>query len=298
MKILVTGGAGFVARHLSRELTRNGNEAVLTDVVDARLADFHRADLTDRAAITNLIRQVQPEAIVHLGAISFVPDAAKDPGLLERVNVGGTRNLLEALQNAPQRERRNPAFLFVSTAQVNHNPQSAYAKSKFDAETVVLEYAKKGIRVVIARPSNHTGPGQSSKFVVPSFIRQALDIKAGRRAKFSVGNLNSIRDFTDVRDVVTAYRILLTHSEPGNIYYIGSNNLITIGQLLKQIAETVGISPESETDSALWRPTDASEILNISPLVRLGWAPSIPLEQTLRDMATEISKAYPQITRE
>lgn len=157
---------------------------------------------------------------------------------------------------------------------------------------------KKGIRVVIARPSNHTGPGQSSKFVVPSFIRQALDIKAGRRAKFSVGNLNSIRDFTDVRDVVTAYRILLTRSEPGNIYYIGSNNLTTIGQLLKKIAETVGISPASETDSALWRPTDASEILNISPLVRLGWKPSIPLDQTLRDMATEISKTYPQITRE
>ena len=290
MKVLVTGGAGFVARHLARELTRNGNEAVLTDIVDAQLADFHRADLTDRAAIADLVRQVQPEAIVHLGAISFVPDAAKDPGLLERVNVGGTRNLLDALQNAPRHGRRNPAFLFVSTAQVNHLPRSAYAESKATAESVVQQFANAGIDVLIARPANHTGPGQSPKFVVPSFIRQALEIQAERRSSFTTGNLDSIRDFTDVRDIVAAYRLILEHGDPGNIYNIGSNNRISIGKLLELIATIVGIPPKSETDPTLWRPTDASEPINVSDLTRLGWAAKISFEQTLRDMVTAMQK--------
>ena len=290
MKVLVTGGAGFVARHLARELTRNGNEAVLTDVVDAQLADFHRADLTDRAAIADLVRQVQPEAIVHLGAISFVPDAAKDPGLLERVNVGGTRNLLEALLNAPRRGRRNPVFLFVSTAQINHLPRSAYAESKATAESVVQQFANTGIDVLIARPANHTGPGQSPKFVVPSFIRQALEIQVGRRTRFTTGNLDSIRDFTDVRDIVAAYRLILEHGDPGNVYNIGSNNRMTVGNLLERIATIVGIPSESETDPTLWRPTDTSESLDVSALTRLGWTAKIPFKQTLRDMVTAMQK--------
>lgn len=291
MKILITGGAGFVARHLARELTQNGNEAVLTDVVDAQLANFHRADLTDRAAIADLVRRIQPEAIVHLGAISFVPDAAKNPGLLERVNVGGTRNLLEAVQNAPRRGRRNPAFLFVSTAQVNHLlPRSDYAESKASAESVVQQFANTGIDVLIARPANHTGPGQSPKFVIPSFIRQALEIRAGRRTRFTTGNLDSIRDFTDVRDIVTAYRLILERGDPGNVYNIGSNNRTTIGNLLGRIATIVGIPSESEIDPTLWRPTDASVPLDVSALTRLGWTAKIPFEQTLRDIVTTMQK--------
>lgn len=285
--VLVTGGAGFVARHLRRELMKVNRKVVLTDVVETQLPDYRRVDLTDRDAVRDLVAEIRPESVVHLGAISFVPDAAKDPGLLERVNVGGTENILQAMVEVgiPRREHDLPTFLFVSTAQVFNAPLSAYAKSKLSAEAVVGHYCHEGIDAVIARPANHTGPGQTPKFVVPSFVSQAQEIKRGRREKFVVGNLESVRDFTDVRDVVRAYRLLLEKGEAGRIYTIGSNYRLKIGELLRLVAEQVGVSPAAEVDPKLWRPTDASKKLDVSTMAELGWNVEIPIEKTLRDMA-------------
>ena len=286
MRVLITGGAGFVASHLRRELMRAGHKVVLTDVAEVQIPDYRGADLTNRDAIRNLVAEVRPDAIVHLGAISFVPDAAKDPGLLDRVNVGGTENLLRAMVEVgvPRREHGLPTFLFVSTAQVFNSPLSAYAKSKLSAVAVVGYYCHEGVDAVIARPANHTGPGQSPKFVVPSFVWQAKEIKMGRRERFVVGNLESVRDFTDVRDVVRAYRLLLEKGESGRVYGVGSNCRLTIGELLRLVAEQVGVSPVADVDAKLWRPTDASQELDVSSMAELGWEAEIPIEQTLRDM--------------
>ena len=284
--VLVTGGAGFVAGHLRRELMKANHKVILTDVVETQLPDYRRVDLTDCDAVWDLIETVRPESIVHLGAISFVPDAAKDPELLERVNVGGTENLLRAMIEVgiPRREHDLPTFLFVSTAQVFNTPLSAYAKSKLSAEAVVGHYCHEGIDAVIVRPANHTGPGQSPKFVVPSFVNQAKEIKRGRLEKFVVGNLESVRDFTDVRDVVRAYRLLLEKGETGRVYVIGSNYRLKIGEVLRLVAEQVGVSSAADVDPKLWRPTDASKVLDVSSLAELGWKAEIPIEKTLRDM--------------
>ena len=292
MRVLVTGGAGFVARHLAAELNAAGHEVWLSDCLDAKLSNYLKADLTDEKSIRELVADVRPDAIAHLGAISFVPDAAKDCAILERVNVGGTRNLLEALVAArlPRRPNDLPQFLFASTAQVYMKKLSVYAMSKMSGEALVLHYCREGIDAVIARPANHTGPGQSEKFVVPSFIRQALEIKAGKRRSFTVGNLDSIRDFTDVRDVVRAYRLMLERGTTTGVYAIGSPDRLSMRELLIKVAKIVGVPDSYEVDKALWRPADASPCLNIEPIQALGWQQNFILDKTILDMIRAIDK--------
>lgn len=286
MKILVTGGAGFVARHLTCELTSFGHEVWLSDCVDKDFPNYVKADLTDAKSTQYLISSVRPQAIVHLGAISFVPDAEKDIRLLNRVNVNGTQYLIEAFLSLglPCLDRVLPNFVFASTAQVYQRNLSPYALSKISAEALVVHYSRDGLNGVIARPSNHTGPGQNDRFVLPSFIRQALEIKAGTRRCFSVGNLDSVRDFTDVRDVVRAYRIMMEKGAATNVYQIGSPVRLKMRELLEKVATVVGIDADCEVDDALWRPTDESPELDTEPLRLLGWQPQISIERTISDI--------------
>ena len=286
MKVLITGGAGFVASHLVRELTTAGYDVWLTDCQEADLPNYRQADLTDADAIFKLVDDVRPDAVVHLGAISFVPDAANDRKLLERVNVGGTQNMLNALAAArlPRRCRDLPQFLFVSTAQVYMRKSSAYAMSKMSGEAMVFHYCHEGLDGVIARPANHTGPGQSEKFVVPSFIHQALEIKAGHRRYFTVGNLDSVRDFTDVRDVVRAYRLLLEKGVATGVYAIGATNYLSMRELLVKVAKMVGVPVDYKVDPMLWRPMDASVELDTTPIRELGWEPQFTFDETLAAM--------------
>ena len=264
-----------MARHLRSEFVSAGHDVVLTDITgDGVIA----ADLTDAAAIRQLVGDVRPDACVHLGAISFVPDAARDSKLLARVNVGGTENLLSALSAEVPRSR----VLFVSSAQVLARPLSAYAASKLEAEGVVARF--RDLNTVIARPANHTGPGQNSKFVIPSFVRQAQDIRNGKKKGFTVGNLDSVRDFSDVRDVVRAYRILLEGGECGGVYAISSGNRFSMGEILDMICRLTHVDAPRVIDPTLFRPTDASPVLDTKPIRNLGWKPMYSMGQTLRDM--------------
>lgn len=280
MKILITGGVGFVAGHLAAEMTSSGYDVWLSDCVDSDRQNYIKADLTDFHDVRELVSSVKPEALIHLGAISFVPDAAKDKNLLQRVNVDGTENLLSAvLSEAPQAK-----FLFVSTAQVLMEHPSPYAMSKLAGERLLLDYCTKGLNGMIARPANHTGPGQGTKFVVPAFIKQALEIKKGLRKNFTVGNLNSIRDFTDVRDVVKAYRLILEKGKSSEIYQIGSPVRMPMRELLFHIARLAGVPAYYEQDSFLWRPTDESPLLDTTNTQELGWNACIPFSQTISDI--------------
>ena len=275
MKVLVTGGAGFAARYLRMELVSAGYDVVLTDVVGDGVFS---ADLTDAVAMRHLVADIRPDACVHLGAISFVPDATRDSDRLMRVNVGGTGNLLAALAA----EVPGARVLFVSSAQVQARPLSAYAASKLEAESVVGRI--QNLDTVIARPANHTGPGQNPKFAIPSFIRQAQEILRGERKGFSVGNLESVRDFSDVRDVVRAYRILLEKGERAGVYAISSGNRFSMGEMLDMICRLMHVDAPRVIDPMLFRPTDASPVLDTKPIRSLGWEPMYSMEQTLRDM--------------
>ena len=281
MKVLVTGGAGFVAGHLAVELTSAGHEVVLSDILDVDSPNYFKADLTDRAEILSLIDKVRPDAIVHLGAISFVPDAEKNPEKLKLINLGGTENILEGVKRYVPKAK----ILFASTALVLGGELTPYAAMKLAAEGVVAQFGWEGYSAVIARPANHTGPGQSEKFVVPSFVRQAVDIKKGIKDHFTVGNLDSVRDFNDVRDVVRAYRILLESPNAKGAYSICSDCRMSIRQLLETIAAVVGVKPSFEVDHSLWRPADVAQVIDTARIKSLGWRPGIPITQTIRDMA-------------
>ena len=164
-------------------------------------------------------------------------------------------------------------------------PLSPYAISKVAGEAATRAYGEyRGLRVFVARPSNHTGPGQTTKFVVPSFVEQAKAIRRGERDRFTAGNLASGRDFSDVRDIVAAYRIILEKGAPGETYNVSAAPRVTIAELFDEIRKAAGVDAPVESDPALVRPTDFSRALDTAKLRALGWNPSRTLADTLRDM--------------
>lgn len=306
--VLVTGAAGFVGRHLVRELEAAGHGVATTDALPAGspaaagLPGYAPADLRDAEAMRALVRAARPDAVVHLAGVSFVPDGARDPSLALTVNIGGTWTLAEALAAEAPRAR----LLFVSTAQVYGTlpspaplredsplrPLSLYAVTKVAGESLVLaRHAAGTLDAVVARPGNHTGPGQTSKFVAPAFARQVLSAKRGEIATLRVGNLDSIRSFADVRDVVRAYRLLLERGVPGGVYNVASPANVRIGELLDRLRALAGCDAPVETDPELWRPTDACPDLDVSRLrADTGWAPAFALDDTLRDLLADAAR--------
>ncbi len=223
--------------------------------------------------------------------------SCRNPDLVLSVNVRGTLNLLEAFR----RHAPSARFLFVSTAQVYGMreepaaldeeaplaPLSMYAVSKAAADLAALAHAVHyGMPVMTARPSNHTGPGQAPRFAVAAFARQVREIAAGLRpAVIRTGNRESLRDFSDVRDVVRAYRLLLERGTPGRAYNIAGRTQVRIGDVLDRLCHLAGITPRIEDDPALMRPTDRAPVLDTARLrAETGWAPVYELDQTLRDM--------------
>lgn len=302
MRVLVTGAWGFVGRHAVRDLVAAGHDVIAADQITSPgdpppPATAHRVDITDPIAVLGLVADTHPGAVLHLAGISFVPRTAADPGLTIKVNANGTLNILDAcLRHAP-----SARILVVSTAQVYGSrtgdlavdetaplrPDSIYGISKTAADQLALFYAAQHkLQVMVARPNNHIGPGQSPQFAVASFAAQ---IKAATRSPtppvIATGNLESRRDFTDVRDVAVAYRLLLERGRIGLAYNIGSGSDIKIGDLLKMLCELAGVAPRFVTDKALLRPTDRSPNLELGRIKQdTGWAPARTLRETLSDI--------------
>ena len=213
----------------------------------------------------------------------------------------GMLNVLEAFRTHAPRAR----VLVVTSSQIYGHPttgeaipeetpgtpQSIYAVTKQAAdEAARLFAALHDLFVMTARPNNHIGPGQSTDFVVPSFAQQLLARADGSETgPMRVGNLESLRDFIDVRDIVRGYRLLLEKGEPGEAYNLGSGTLLKIQVLLDTLVEAVGVTPSLEVDPALYRPTDASPLLDISKIKHTtGWQPEIALSTTLSDIVEDL----------
>ena len=297
--VLVTGAAGFVGRHLVRELLGAGHGVACIDAVPpeaaADLPNYERVDLRDASAVRSAVARFAPDAVVHLAAVSFVPDAANDPGLLWAVNIGGVVNVAEAILA----ERPKARLLFISSAQVYGTagkeeeeapytedsplmPISLYAVSKAADEAFVRGcHAARGLDAVIARPGNHT----------VSFARQLLDVATGKASgPIRVGNLDSVRDFSDVRDVVRAYRLMLEKGRSGAVYNVSSGTVVTIGELFERLRRICGVDVKPVRDDAFWRPTDRCTALCTDALRRdTGWKPSISLDQTLIDILASLT---------
>ena len=303
MRYLVTGGRGFVGRHLVAELQKHGNEVVVFDRAEAQPVESVEAlsgDIRNEEDLLSAVSKCKPEACVHLGAIAYVPVGGTDPDLVLSVNIRGTLNTLSALRS----EAPNARVLVVSTVHVYDAdddaialtedsplaPISMYAISKTAADLATLAYASQyGLHAMTVRPTNHTGPGQSPCFAVPSFASQIRAI-AEKRATLplAVGNLESERVIMDVRDVVRAYRLLIEHGSASQAYNLSSGKQVKIGDILRQLCSMAGVEPEFVVDKDKFRPTDRSPILDTSKLKNdTGWEPEIPLATTLADVLKE-----------
>jgi len=304
MRVLITGAGGFVGQHLIRELSANGHDIIAFDMnfpspVNSTVRQY-KGDLLDIECLNSLITSTAPDACVHLGAISFTPSGKNNAPKMFSVNVVGTINVLEAFRkNAP-----SARILVISTAHVYGtvasgcrikeesplNPSSMYAISKAAADIATLEYSKQhDMYTMTARPNNHIGPGQSTIFVIPSFAQQLKQLtKNNTNISFLAGNMDSIRDFTDVRDVVTAYRLLLEKGQPGKAYNISSNNLLSIKTVFTELCRLTNTKPEIVIDKERFRPTDSSPLLDITRIqADTDWKPQIPLTKTLEDILAE-----------
>ncbi len=294
MRILITGSQGFVGRHLVQELAEAGHEIVSLDIQPP--AD-HVCDLCDAAGLRAILRSTRPDGCIHLAGLAFVPLGWEEPARMIQVNLTGTVHLLEACRHESPATR----LLVVSSAtaygplagkaQVTEEaplrPTDIYGISKMAADLTTLRYAAHhGLAFMTARPINHIGPGQSPNFVVASFAHQLKEIAAGRAAPhMSVGNLESMRDFVDVRDVVRAYRLLLEKGQAGEAYNIATGNLVKIGDMLGKLMDVAGVHPAVAVNPELYRPKDSSPRMDIAKIkAATGWEPRIPLEQTLRDI--------------
>jgi GDP-4-dehydro-6-deoxy-D-mannose reductase len=287
VRVLVTGSAGFVGGHLLPRLERAGCEVIAND---------RDLDVTAFDRVAARVAEAQPDAVVHLAAQSSPRLSWSDPALTYRVNYLGARSVLEGVRRAAPRAR----VLLIGSADEYGSaqpgtppfsesaplrPASPYARSKAAADLLGAAFARRGLDVVRVRPFNHTGPGQSDAFVLSSFARQVAEIEAGRRAPhLRVGNLESVRDFLDVEDVVEAYVRLLDREVPAGVYNVARGMGFRIGELLESLIRLAGVAPEVEVDAERLRPTDFS-VGNAARLREAtGWEPRIAMARTLEKL--------------
>lgn len=289
MRALITGGGGFVGKHLLELLAAAGDEVNVCDL---------ETDITDPDAISQRVDDAKPDAVYHLAALAHVGDSWHDPSQVLTVNVVGTGNVLAAAR----RHVPNASVLVISSAEVygivtpaelpldedaDIRPASPYAASKAAAEQVALQAARGfGQRVVVARPFNHVGPGQAPAFAVPALAKRIVDAQRSGDRTLTVGTLTTRRDFTDVRDVVAAYRLLVEKGTPGEVYNVASGVDVAIADIAARLLELAGADLDLVEDPALIRPVDVPVLRGDAGRLReaTGWTPQIPLEVTLADV--------------
>jgi GDP-4-dehydro-6-deoxy-D-mannose reductase len=287
MRALVTGASGFVGSYLSAHLEESGDEVIaLDDSVDL-------GDPAGAVTVGDQLKLVAPDVIYHLAALTHVGRSWEDPVSTMRVNALGTLAVLEAA-----RAQSHPArVILISSSEVYGagdgrpireddplRPVTPYAASKVSAEYLGLQaFLGRGLDVVRARPFNHIGPGQGDIFVVSALARRIVEAERAGGGAIAVGNLAAARDFTDVRDVVRAYRLLATNGAAGQVYNVCSGVARQVEELFKILIAHSSVPIEAREDPELFRPVDVPMLVgDNSRLVDLvGWRPEIDLSQTL-----------------
>lgn len=283
MKALITGRQGFVGGYLEAQLRESGVEVYGYDLRSGE-------NLLDYEQLRNTLDRVRPDYVYHLAAQAFVPESFHDPKRAFEVNTIGSLNLLEAVRNIGLKTK----ILLAGTSEeygggaVSENsmlePLSPYAISKIAMDQLGQLYAKSyGMNIVVTRAFNHTGPGRGEMYAESSFAKQIVEIELGHRKVMEHGNLKSIRNYTDVRDIVRAYQLLIDC--PPDVYNICSEQNVTIEEVVGQLLKLSTMSDiKVRVNPDLYRPADFSfQKPNCKKLQKLtGWSAEIPLTTTLQ----------------
>lgn len=298
MRALVVGADGFVGRHLVDHLREAGDEVVEAVGPHAATDGGRRPiDVRDTAMVEELVAGVRPDALYHLAAVAYGPDAARDLPAAIAVTVGGTANVLGAVAGASS----GTIVLVTGSSEVYGTPETdfiresaelrpvnLYGATKVAQEALALTYGRAhALRVIATRSFNHIGPGQRDSFAVASFAQQLRSIEAGQREpKLRVGNLDSIRDFSDVRDVVRAYRLLVAGEDVGEPINVASGQAYTMRTIVDRLIAISGLDISIEVDPRRVRARDPQRIVGDASRLRTltGWEPLIPLDRTLGDI--------------
>jgi GDP-4-dehydro-6-deoxy-D-mannose reductase len=294
-KLMLTGAGGFVGNCIRQALLAPEQPHGM------ELCPSLAADLRDGESLARECAEAQPDFVIHLAAQSFVPQSFADPRETFEINFLGTLNLLQALKHSDFRGR----LLFVGSGDmyglvgpdqlpVSENaplkPRNPYAVSKVAAEALCYQWSQSGgMDIVMARPFNHIGPGQSERFVVSDFARQVVEIKLGlRAAEIAVGDIDVARDFTDVRDVVRAYLLLLQKGGNGETYNVCSGQERSVREILRDLIALARVDAVVKQDAARLRPAEQRRMYGSYEKLHhaTGWHPEIVLEQSLAENIT------------
>jgi GDP-4-dehydro-6-deoxy-D-mannose reductase len=294
MKSLITGINGFVGGWLKEHLLAEG---------DSVIGLPEGLDICDRKGIIDFMRSVEVDWLFHLAALTHVGQSWHDPEAFFRVNVIGTQNVTEALAES----NPNAKMIYISSSEVygqslmgessqnylpinettSIRPVTPYAASKVAAEFVALQGAfGRGLDVVIARPFNHVGPGQGEQFVVSGLAKRIVAAQIEGLDSIPVGNLDSERDFTDVRDVVRAYRSLAVAGDSAEAYNVCSGRAISIAEIAQDLIRLAGGKVLLRQDPSLMRAVEVKTSIGDSSKIAAAtdWSPTISIDQTLTEI--------------
>jgi GDP-4-dehydro-6-deoxy-D-mannose reductase len=289
VKTLITGGSGFVGRHLAGECSEAGDEVVSIDRSGAA-----PLDITDRDAIHDALARHRPDVVYHLAALSHVGESWNDPTGVLRVNVEGTANVLDAARAAQVRR-----VIVVGSAEeygrvderdlplredAPLRPSTPYGVSKIAASFLALQaHLAYGFDVVRVRAFSHTGPGQSDRFLVPALAQRIAKAEREERDEIRVGSLDPVRDLSDVRDVVRAYRLIALHGHEGAVYNVCSGTGVSVREIAERLVAAARRPLRITVDQALVRPVEVPRLVGDGSRLRAetGWSPGYSLDETL-----------------
>jgi len=313
VRVLITGITGFAGSHLADFILVHDPHIAIhgtrrwrskEDAADhlTGKVTFHECDITDAHNVYQVVEKVKPDRIFHLAAQSYIPASWDSPAETFHTNIVGQCNLFEAVKHlrpdgydpivqvagsSEEYGRVNPQDLPITETTPLH-PLSPYAVSKVAQDYMAYQYWQSfRIRTIRTRAFNHEGPRRGEVFVISNFCKQIAEIEREVRPPvIHVGNLDAIRDFTDVRDIVRAYWLAAEHCAPGEVYNIASGTGHRIGDVLAQLlALSTHPGIEVEPDPARMRPSDVPVLIGDSSKFRhvTGWTSTIPFEKTLED---------------
>jgi len=298
MKALITGSRCFVGQHLLKELTDNKYTVFGFDLSEDN--NTKAVDILDAKAVRECINKIEPDVIFHLAAYANIPLSWENPQKTFEVNIIGSINLLEAVRN----EKPDCRVILVGSSDqygatgilapisedYDLNPKNPYAMSKKTQEEIGKLYRTVyGLNICMTRSFNHSGPGQRTGFIIPDLCSGLVAIEIRKTDVLKVGNLETIRDYTDVRDVVRAYRLIYEKGKSGEVYNVGSGKGRRGQEILDMLTSMATTQFTVEIDEERKRTSDTPIfVCNNNKLhSHTGWEPEIPIETTLLDVFNE-----------